>query len=140
MQRQYLCCRKKCQTYLHFKFKFSLLPLSRLPRKACQTQLGNTPSLLRFPASVPLTGSLRGLDAKTSNFSVRFRTIKLCTTQPTTLFVVSELAEVSVPHSSESICGVFSYEQHSPLCWVRELTVQKDNSLIAFLKIKEEKH
>jgi len=44
-------------------------------------------------ASVPLTGTLRGLDAKVSHSSVRFRTIQLCTTHSTTLFVVSELAE-----------------------------------------------
>lgn len=125
MQRLYLCCRKECQIYLDFKFKFSVLPFSGLTRKACQTQLGNTQSLLGFTASVPLTGILRGLDAKISNSSVRFRTIKLCTTQSTTLLVVSELAEVSVPCSPESVCGVFNYLRHSPLPWVRELTVQK---------------
>lgn len=126
MQRLELYCRKECQIYSDFKFKFIVLPFSGLTRKACQTQLGNMQSLLRFTASVPLTGILRGLDAKLSNSSVRFRTIKLCTTQSTRLFVVSELAEVSVPSSPESICGVFNHLQHSPLPWIRELTVQKD--------------
>lgn len=102
--------------FCHFQVK-----LERPARPSCVI----TQNLLRFTARVPLTGILRGLDAKATNSSVRSRTIKFCTTQSATLFVASELTEVSVPSSPESICGVFNYLQHSLLPWIRELTGQK---------------
>lgn len=82
--------------------------------------------LLRFTASVPLTEILRGLDAKISSSYVRFRTIKLCTIQSTTLFVVSELVKLSAPCSPQSICGALNYLWHFLLPQITELTVHKD--------------